>query len=230
MYRAARTGVRDLLAVLLCATLAASCGGGFGTTNITNPGSTPNIAAQTSFRVVGQIGTPFSATISDARSTWTVKGVIPLSIVIVNNVPPVRISVTKLVSDTSLLSLQVINGFSIFQLASTVDPFGTAVGSFGKVASFAPPANPDVRFMVKGPTEEIFDALIENQTRGEVVQSHAPCVILFDTPQSNGSGPHVDGIFTAVNFLGSFNIDLTLNGVLVQSAANAGTSATLRLH
>jgi hypothetical protein len=227
MNRGAQTVMRNTIAVLLCMTLASSCGGGgFGSTNITNPGNTPNVAAQTSFRIVGQIGTPFALTISDARSTWHVKGVIPLSIVIVNNIAPVRISASKLISDSSLLSVEVINGFTVYQLASTTDHFGVAAGSYGRVTGFAPPASPDVEFFVKGPTQEVFDALIEDQNTGEVVQATAPTVILFDSP-AGGATPQFDGIFNAVTFLGDFSIDLTFNGALAASAL-AGTSATLR--
>ncbi|HVC43638.1 MAG TPA: hypothetical protein VND20_02390 [Candidatus Binataceae bacterium] len=227
MNRSAKKVVRNTIAVLICATIAAACGGGgFGSTDITNPGNTPNVAAQTSFRIVGQVGTPFALTISDARSTWHVKGVIPLSVVIINNIAPVRISASKLVSDSSLLSVEVINGFHVYQLASTTDHFGVAAGSFGRVTGFAPPASPDVEFFVKGPTQEVFDALIEDQNTGAVVEATAPTVILFDSP-AGGATPQFDGIFTAVTFLGGFNIDLTFNGVLWESML-AGTNATLR--
>jgi len=216
---------RGAVAALLCGLLMTSCGG-FGTTNITSPGSTPNISAQTSFRIVGRVGTPFAATISDARSTWNIQGVVPLSIVIVNNAPPIRVSVNKLVSDNSLISLEIINGFSVQQLASSVDNFGVAVGNFGKVGPFAAPAFPDVRFFVKGPDEEVFDALIEDQSHGEVVEARAPALLLFDSP-AGGNGARVDATFTAVQFLGGFSIDLLYNGALVKSIF-AGTSATLK--
>jgi len=216
---------RRVIAALLCGLLITSCGG-FGSSNTTEPGNTPNIAAQTAFRIVGRVGTPFSAKISDARSSWNITGVVPLSIVIVNNVAPIRISVNKLVNDSSLISLEVINGFSVYQLASSTSNFGAAVGSFGKVATFAPPASPDVRFFVKGPAQELFDALVEDTKQGNIVEAHAPALILFDSP-AGGNGGRVDATFTAVNFLGGFSIDLIYNGVVVDSIF-AGTSAILK--
>ena len=216
---------RGILAAFLCGLLMTSCGG-FGSTNTTQPGNTPSISAQTSFRIVGRTGIPFSAKISDSRSSWNITGVVPLSIVIINNSPPIRVEVNKLVNDNSLISLEVINGFGVQQLASSTDGFGVAVGNFGKVAAFAPPANPDVRFFVKGPSEELFDALIEDTAQGEVVESHAPALLLFDSP-TGGNGGRVDGTFTAVNFLGGFNIDLIYNGVVVDTDIT-GTTAILK--
>jgi hypothetical protein len=216
---------RGAFAALLSGLLMTSCGG-FGGTNTTNPGSTPNISAQTSFRIVGVVGTPFSAKISDSRSTWNIQGVVPLSIVIVNNSPPIRISVNKLVNDNSLISLEVINAFSVEQLASSTDTFGVAVGNFGKVTNFAPPAFPDVRFFVKGPYTELFDALIEDTEHGEIVEARAPALLLFDSP-AGGNGARVDATFTAVQLFGGFAIDLIYNGALVKSVS-AGTTAILK--
>lgn len=111
------------LALAAFALTAAACNG-FGTTNITSPGSTSNKAPQVSFRVVGRIGTPFSLYISDARTSWTVKGVIPLTVIISNEASPVRVSATKLVNDNSLMSIEVIAGFTVKALASI--PLGSA--------------------------------------------------------------------------------------------------------
>lgn len=212
-------------ALVLWALTAAGCNG-FGTTDITLPGNTPNIPPQNSFRVVGQVGTPFVATIADARSTWVVPGVVPLNIVIVNNAPPVRISVNKLVSDNSLLGVEVISGLGVKQLGSTVANFGLAVGNYGIAPNFPPMASPDVRFFVKGPAEQIFDALIEDEQNAYVVEATAPAIVLFDSP-SGGTGARVDGTFTEVGFLGGFSIDLIYNHVLVQSVYT-GVEATLK--
>jgi hypothetical protein len=216
---------RVALVALLSGLLMTSCGG-FGSTNTTNPGSTHNIPAQTSFRIVGVIGTPFSAKISNSRSTWDIQGVVPLSIVIVNNSPPIRISVNKLVSDNSLISLEVIDAFTVTQLASSTDTFGVAVGNLGRVANFAPAAFPDVRFFVKGPSTELFDALIEDTAHGEIVEARAPALILFDSP-AGGDGGRVDANFNAVQFFGGFAIDLIYNGALVKSVV-AGTTAIIK--
>jgi hypothetical protein len=219
---------RSALAGLLSGLLMTSCGG-FGSTNTTNPGSTPNKPAQSSFRVVGRIGTPFSMKISDARSSWDIVGVVPLSIVIINQPnAPVRVSLNKLVSDNSLISLEIINGFTVQQLASSTEGFGVTVGNFGQLATgaFGPPASPDVRFFIKGPDQELFDALIEDTKKGEIVEARAPTLLLFDSPAS-GNGGRVDGIFTAVQTSGGFSIDLIYNGVVVQTVFT-GAKATLK--
>jgi hypothetical protein len=215
----------------LCAGLL-GCGGAFGVGNSTNPGSTANISAQTSYRIVGTVGTPFFATVSDARSSWQIQGTAPTSIVIVQDQPPDRVVATKTAGDHSLLSLEITTGFNVKLLASTSDPYGTAVGGVnqgganGALLNLAPSANPDVRFFVKGPYVNVFNALIEDETHGEVVQSRAPSLILFDSPNGGSSG-RVDGIFNEVNFLGPFAIDLISDGVVVQSAAG-GVSETLK--
>ena len=216
---------RCAVVAFLSGLLMTSCGG-FGGTNTTNPGSTPDIPPQTSFRIVGVVGTPFSAKISDSRSTWDIQGVVPLSIVIVNNSPPIRISVNKLVNDTSLISLEIINAFSVQSLASSTSTFGVAVGNFGQVANFPPPASPDVRFFVKGPYTELFDALVEDTVHGEIVEARAPALILFDSP-AGGNGGRVDATFSAVQFLGGFAIDLIYNGALVDSVLT-GTKAIIK--
>jgi hypothetical protein len=225
MFPRAKSILGGVAIATLCGLLMTSCGG-FGSTNNTRPGSTPNIQPQTSFRIVGRLGTPFSALISDSRSSWSFNGVIPLSVVIVNNSLPARISVTKLVNDSSLLSVEVINAFTVQQLDSTTAAFGTAVGNLGKVATFAAPASPDVRFFVKGPVIELFDALIEDTEHAEITESRAPTLILFDSP-AGGTGGRVDASFTAVNFLGGFSIDLIYDGVLVQSIL-AGTQVRMK--
>ncbi len=225
MFLKAKSLPGRILVALLCGLLMTSCGG-FGSTNNTAPGNTPNIAAQTSFRILGKVGTPFSAKVSDARSSWDIQGVVPLSIIIVNNDPPVRISVNKLVSDDSLISVESINGFTIKQLASATDNFGLAVGNFDKVGAFAPAASPDVRFWVKGPALELFDALVEDTSQGEVLEARAPALILFDSP-TGGNGGRVDATFTAVTFGGNFDIDLLYNNQLVKTAL-VGTNVTMK--
>jgi hypothetical protein len=220
------------LALAAFALTAAACNG-FGTTNITSPGSTSNKAPQVSFRVVGRIGTPFSLYISDARTSWTVKGVIPLTVIISNEASPVRVSATKLVNDNSLLSIEVIAGFTVKALASSTTGFGIAPDGFQQPAQrslpYAPAAgtpgqSPDVRFYVKGPATEVFDALIEDQKQSNALEARVPAVIIFDSPSTNAS---IDGIFTAVTITGDFNIDMTCNGAIV-AIARKGTNQTLK--
>jgi hypothetical protein len=223
------TKAKSLLRLALAAfALTAAACNGFGTTNITSPGSTPNKPPQVSFRVVGRVGTPFSLFISDARSSWTVKGVIPLTVIIVNEASPVRVSAIKLVNDTSLMSIEVIAGFTVKALASSTTSFGIAPDGFQQPAQrqlpYAPGAAPDVRFYVKGPTTEVFDALIEDQKQSNALETRVPAVIIFDSPNSNAS---IDGKFTAVTITGDFNIDMTCNGAIV-AVARTGTNQTLK--
>src|SRR6202035_3615866 len=128
MSKRARAFIGRRVILWAIALLAAGCGG-FGSTNTTNPGSTRNVPQQTSFRIVGDLGTPFVATISDRRSSWVVFGTIPSSIVIVNDSLPDRILVTKLSNDERLLSVEIVTGFSVEQLSSTVDNYGSALGA-----------------------------------------------------------------------------------------------------
>jgi hypothetical protein len=194
--------------------------------NTGSPGNTPNIAPQSSYRVVGDVGTPFQALVSDSRSSWQVAGTIPTSIVIVNDSPPDRILVSKVCNDVRLLSLQVIQGVSVGTLDSTVSPFGTAVGSIGgTLPAFANHASPDVRFIVKTPLAGVFTGLIESVNMSSAVESRVPAVILFDSPNGGQSG-RVDGIFNQVTFTGPLEVDLLVNAHLAQTISG-GTSVTV---
>ncbi|MBV8361390.1 MAG: hypothetical protein JO189_26150 [Deltaproteobacteria bacterium] len=198
--------------------------GGCNTGNTGSPGNTPNIPQQSSYRVVGDVGTPFRAIISDSRSSWQVSSTVPASIAIVNDDPPDRIQVTKTSNDGRLLSIQVIQGFTVGTLASTVSSFGTAVGSVGgTLPALAGAASPDVRFFVKTPLVGVFNALIEDNTNSYALESPIPAIILFDSPNGGKSG-RVDGLFQQPNFTGSFDVDLMINGQLVQTASG-GTVA-----
>jgi hypothetical protein len=144
---------------------------GSSSTNITSPDSTSNKAPQVSFRVVGRVGTPFSCYISAARSSWTVKGVVPLTIIIVNEASPVRVAATKLVNDSSPLSIEVIAGFTVKALAPApiLSALRLSISAARAAATFY--ASPDVRFYVKGPTTEVFDALIEDKSENNALES-----------------------------------------------------------
>jgi hypothetical protein len=216
----------NTLRLLACGILTGAGIVALGACNSENPGSvgnTPNIPQQSSYRIVGDIGTPFSALVSDSRSSWQVSGTIPTSIAIVNDSPPDRISVTKTSNDARLLSIQVIQGFTVGTLDSTVSNFGTAVGSIGgTLPAIALPASPDVEFFVKTPLVGVYTALIEDQTNSYALESLIPSVILFDSPNGGGSG-RVDGVFTQVSFTGQFDVDLVINGQVVQSATGGTT-------
>jgi hypothetical protein len=203
--------------------LVALCGcNGFGAGNATEPGNTPDVAAQTSFRMVGNLGTPFVATVSDQRSSWVINGVVPLNVIIANGNFPARIVATKLTNDNAMLSIEVISGYGVSSLSSTFANYGMVVGSLnGKLKAFAPPASPDVRFYINGPANGIFNATVEDSSTAYVLQSRAPCVILYDSPDNNSLSGHVDGIFNLVGGAGGpLAIDLNFDGALARSGGS----------
>lgn len=221
------------LAIGAIGLLAAACNG-FGTSNITSPGNTSNIPPQTGFRVVGRIGTPFNLYISDARSSWSVKGVVPLNVIIVNEAPPVRLIANKLVNDSSLMSVEILAGFTVKALASSSQSFGLAPDAFQQAGQHTLPYAPsalsqglDVRFYVNGPTTEVFDALIEDKNTSNLVETRVPAVLIYDSPNGGDSSGPVDGIFTAVTLTGDFNIALSWNGAIVATGVG-GSSQTLK--
>ena len=179
-----------------------------------NVGNTPNGPPLTSYRILGTPGTPFTATVSNARSSWTLQGNIPLSMLICNNILPARIIATKTSSDANLMSVQIASGSHLLETASTQAPFGTVSLQTGsQTIPIAPHANPDLRIFVAGPVASSFTALVEDIQTGFVIKESAPAFIFFDTP--NGK---VDGTFfgNGRNF-GTFTINMTLNGVEVAS-------------
>src|SRR4029077_13618946 len=107
-------------------------------------GNTPNGPPLTSYRILGTPGTPFTATVSNARSSWTLQGNIPLSMIICNNVLPARIIPTKTSSDANLMSVEIINVSHLLETASTEAPFGiVSLQTGGQTIPIAPHANPD---------------------------------------------------------------------------------------
>jgi hypothetical protein len=219
-----------VLAIYLVVATLPGCSG-FGPGNATLPGNTPGRQPQASLRVVGTIGTPFSAVVSDQNASWKVQGVIPLNIVIIHssNTTPTRIVAVKLASGSSLLSVEVINGFNVKLLSSTNNPFGVAVGTInGQLEAFAPPASPDVRFFIKGPSTAIFTALVEDATTGNALQSRAPTLVLFENPNGGSASGHLDGTFQESGNNGPLNVDLILNGATV--AHGVGITTTLKFH
>lgn len=220
-----RPGIYRLLeAAIAFAALAGIGCNGFGTGDATQPGSTPPIGAQVSFRFLGTTNTPFAATISDARSSWRITGVVPLTVIIVNQQNPTRIVGTKLTNDTALFSAEVLSGFSVQDISSTYFNYGTVVASFGdKLKALAPPASPDVRFFVRGPSTAVFNATVEDLSNSYVVQSRVPTMILFDQPNSGSQTERVDGLFSIVQLIGPMSIELSFNGRIVEAGGPGGT-------
>lgn len=185
-------------------------------------GNTPSTTPETSYRILGNVGTPFTALVSDARSSWVVQGSTPLGITIVNSQLPARVVVTKLLSDNSLMSIEIVNGTHVVDLASTTDPYGTAsVQAGGTLAQIAPPANPDLEIDATGPDNEFFNGLIEDTSTGFTISDFAPAVFLFDQPDGK-----VTGQFFQVQSLGALVVNETLNGKVV--ASGAGATVTVR--
>lgn len=174
-------------------------------------GNTPSVTPETSYKVLGNPGMPFTALVSDARASWVVQGTAPLSIAIINVQTPSRIAVTKLQGDNSLMSIEIINGTSVVDLGSTTQPYGTASAQTGgTVFAIAPAANPDLEINVTGPIGEHFDGLIEDQTIAFTVEDFARAVYLFDGPSGK-----VIAQFFQVESRGGLVANMTLNGQLV---------------
>ncbi len=187
-------------------------------------GNTPNGPRLPSFNILGTAGTSFTATVSDARSSWTFQGTTPLSVVVCNIAPPSRLVATKTTANNNLLSLEIILGFHVFDVQSTSAPFGTvSVQSTGTLNTIAPPASPDLRIFLSGPVTQHYQALVEDLNTGFVIDSRAPSLILFDSP---------DGKVDATFFGGAppfptWTANMTLDGAVVATVMQ-GPNVTIR--
>ena len=191
-----------------------ACGGALGGVNPQAPGNTSSVPPETSFWVLGTPGLPFSAVISDSTASWKFRGVVPESVVIVNNAPPAQMTVTKLTNDRTVLSTEIIRGVSMLGIASSMAPFGTAtVTLVGGVQIAPPPANPDIRFFVKSPNTGLFTGLIEDQNVGFVIEARIPSLILFERPSGT-----VDAVLNQIGPGGPFVVDILSNGQVVREA------------
>jgi hypothetical protein len=213
------------LALAWMLSAAAGCNQNLGQ-YATSPGNTPNRPPETSIRVLGQQGTPFSALIFDTQSSWLIQGTIPLSVVVINGTAPVKMIATKLAAGNATMSLQLTEGYTVKEISSTTEPFGTASLQTGATApGFSPPpppANPDVRYYVKGPLGERFSGLIEDESRGYTISDRAPTVYLFESPSGK-----TDGQFNQIQDFGPFEVDIVINGALV-ATAEGGPSLSIR--
>ena len=189
-------------------------------------GNTPNVPPETGFKVLGDLGTPFTLTISNANSTWVVPGNIPLNVWIANNQTPCRMIATKLSNDNSLMSLEIDRGGQILSLSSSNTPYGVvSIQTGGTLDTLAPLANPDVRIYVNGPLGERFQALVEDSKVGFITNTRAPAVFLFDNPDGK-----VDGQFQQTQNFGSFAANITNgpNGTNVVTTLSGGPFITIR--
>jgi hypothetical protein len=192
--------------------MAAACGGGIQ--GVTGGGALP---PQTSFRVQGTPHTPFSALVTDTQASWTVQGITPLDIVILNNQPPARMFATKLSADSALLSVAILTyGTVTVGVDSTTEPFGTVVVQTATgLEEVAASANPDTRFYVKGAAGEYFNGLIEDKKIGFNLSNYVRTLFLFENPSGK-----VDGLFSLTNTnQGPLAIDLSINGQVVVSGS-----------
>jgi len=209
----------------MLALILPGCNSGFGAFD-QGVGNTPNKPPLAAFRILGQFGLPFSALVSDDTSSWQIRATVPMSVVIINNQTPVRLIATKQSRGDGILSLQLTVGFTVVQISSTSDPFGTATLQNNAVRpGFEPPpplANPDVRLFVKGPLTERFSGIFEDKKTAFLLSDRAPALFLFDSPDGA-----VDATLTQIQSLGSFNVDLLFQGAVV-AHVSGGPTVTIR--
>ena len=187
-------------------------------------GNTPNGPKLPSYQILGTTGTPFTATISDARSFWQFTGNIPLSVSIAN--PPsneAQMVVTKTASDDSLLSAEIITGNHVADVQQTMAPFGTVTVQVGMQTAAPSMANPDLRIFLSGPLNVRYQALVEDIDTGFIIQSRAPTLVVFDTP--NGK---VDATFFGPNNHTTFTANMMLDGLIVVPTFSMGPNLTIR--
>ncbi len=180
------------------------------------------VAPQTAFEMLGDDGTPFTAVISDTQVSYTINGTVPLSVVLVNSHPPIRMDATKMANDSALLSLQITLGAQIREISSTQAPFGSVSVQTNTLNAMALPATYDVRFMVSQPAGQPFETQIEDTSEGFQVAATAPALLLFE-----GASGRIDGQFQQLSTKGLFDIDLLINGSLVANVTG-GTNVTIK--
>jgi len=203
---------RGALAILAFA--CAACGGAFGTDNPTAAGNTSQVSAEESLWVLGTPGTPFQAVVTDSAQSWTFRGVVPESAVIVNASPGVQMTVTKLSNGAALMTTELINGATLVAEASTNDPFGTTVvQTFGGLPGIAPHADPDIEIFMKAPSGGLLTGLIEDLTLSFVFYARSPALFLFEHPDGR-----VDAVINSVDQGGLITADVLSNGAVVATA------------
>lgn len=220
------------LALLCIFMLAQSgCGNALGCGGLTGNGNSPftgcsggqNIPPQSSINFVGQTGTVFRATVSDTVASYTFQATVPTKVIYVNNVPPVRILATNLSPTPALLSVQALSAFTTTQLASTSTPGSTiSVNVGGALPFIAAPPVCDVRFVVNGPFNQSYEALLEQNNNAYENVTTAPTIYFI-----GGATGSVDGVFVEVlGFFGAINVQLVINGKLAD--LGSGNSFTVK--
>ena len=187
-------------------------------------GSTPNGPKLTTYEIFGTTGTPFTATVSDSRSSWTFQGNVPVSVEIANNVLPARIIATKTTSMPTKLSVQDSHRQPHRRNPVYLRAVWQRVGAGRRLAPQPRPAGES------GPAHlrcwscsiNAFQALVEDIDTGFIIQARLPILVLFDTP--NGK---VDATFFGNQNFGTFTLNMTLNGIVVAHVVS-GPNATIR--
>jgi len=201
------------------------CGGLSGSSNGQFSGCSggKNIPPQSSINFLGSLGTVFSATVSDTHASYSFTGVVPLQVVYVNNVPPLRVVATNLSTTPSLLSIQALAAFTTTQLASTSVPGSTiSVNVGGALPFIAGPPACDVRVYVYGPIGQFYQSLLEQNNNAYENQTVAPGLFLL-----GGASGNVDDVLDEVtNALGLIRANLMINGKL--AARGGGTNFTVK--
>jgi hypothetical protein len=220
-----------LAIVCAIALVQSGCGNSLGCGGVTGTGNGPftgcsggkPIPPQNSINFLGDIGTVFSATVSDTVASYTFRAAVPLTLSFVNNVPPVRVIATNLSTTPALLSIQALTAFTTVGFASTSTPGGTiSVNIGGVLPAISGPAACDVRFFVSGPANQAYQALLEQNNNAYEQQTLPPSLFLLGQAKGN-----VDGIFTEVFAqFGVLRVNLVINGKL--AAAGLGTNFTVK--
>src|ERR1700688_2412009 len=197
----------------LCCALVTACGIG----GSVGGGS---VSPEISFRVQGTNNTPFTALITDTTASWTVNGVTPVAIVILNVNPSVRVYASELKGNSAILTVQTVSGGQDdLTLVSTDAPFGTVVTQTGRLDQIAPPADPDARFFVKGSKGEAFNGLIQDLNNGFALNDFVRTIFLFENPSGK-----VDGFFSLTSTdEGPLLVDLAIGGSVVANASGNPT-------
>lgn len=220
------------LAMVCAVALAQSgCGNSLGCGGLTGTGNGPftgcsggkPIPPQSAINFVGDLGTVFSATVSDTVASYSFRAAVPLTLIYVNSVPPVRVIATNLSTTPSLLSIQALAAFTTVQFASTSTPGGTiSVNVGGNLPAVRGPAACDVRFYVSGPATQNYQALLEQNNNAYEQQSLPPTLFLLGQAKGN-----VDGVFNQIfGGVGPLKVDLVIDGKL--AAVGRGTVFTVK--
>lgn len=218
---------------MLCvvAMVQSGCGSLTGCSGFTGNGSSPftgcgggqNIPPQSSINFLGTNGTVFQAIVSDTRASYRFQATVPLKVIYVNNVPPVRILATDLSPTGHVLSVQALSAFTTTQLATTsVQGTTISVNVGGALPAIAGPPACDVRFIVDGPANQLYQALLEQNNNAYENVTTSPTYYLLG--QASGD---LDGVFTeSPPFLGAIHVQLVVDGKL--NDFDSGNSFTVK--